>query len=505
MHRVTPHVQQLWSRSSSSFRPIVQTRVPFRSWNAVKAHAIVVLITATGLLSDNPVVPLLLGGLLVAPTFIALGILDARRTALRINPLSFLFFWNAINLGIAAVYIGWRINSGEWLDFSVALISPADLAKGYVIYLLGILSLHVGMHCMRPMQQSPAAKWSASFKPLPFIWLVAIWGFGLVYQLKWVWFSFLGNLVQPLHWAALAAVTIFALIPRRNFGISKAMFGPLFAVGILGLLVANLATGSKAYVMFSFLPLVWMVVVRRDLRRWVAIIGFGLVAIYFGAIAPTLQNARQQLPREGEGPLAHIANSFRIFGWSDSNTQRQNSLTDQTEGFLVREFDPTATGFLVGEVRKDGFQWGQTMQYADYAFVPRFFWPEKPNVSRGAWFTMYLGASNRESESSSSTGITAVGELYWNFGLPGVVIGMLGIGFGYGLLWRMAGENPVYEPLHMILYVSVAIGGMMDMPEAVTVYAGILSRMILFGALFHVLRVARLNIQGLRYSGSQNQ
>jgi hypothetical protein len=315
----------------------METRVPSKSWNAVKAHAIVVLITATGLLSDNPVVPLLLGGLLVAPTLIALGILEARKTPLRINPLSFLFFWNTINLGIAAVYMGWRINSGEWLDFSVALISPADLAKGYVIYLLGILSMHVGMQYMRPLQQSPAAKWEANFKPLPFVWLVAIWGLGLVYLLKWGWFSFLGSLGQPLHWAALAAVTIFALLPRWYFGISKPMFGPLLAIGILGLLVANLATGSKGYIMFSFLPIVWMVVV------------------------------------------------------------------------------------------------------------------------------------------------------------PGVVIGMLGIGLGYGLMWRMAGENPVYEPLHMILYVSVVIGGMIDMPEAVTVYAGILSQMILFGVLFHVLRVGRRN------------
>jgi len=493
MHSAAKYVQELRPRSSGSFLASTETRVPSRSWSAVKAHAIVVLITATGLASDNPVVPLLLGGLLVAPTLITLGILEARRTPLRIDPLSFLFFWNAIDLGIAAVYIGWRINSGEWLDFSVALISPPDLAKGYVIYLLGILSMHVGMQYMRPLQQSPATRRLANFKPLPFVWLVAIWGLGLVYLLKWVWFGFLGNLVRPLHWAALAAVTIFALVPRRYFGISKRMFGPLFAIGILGLLVANLATGSKAYIMFSFLPLVWMVVVRRDLWRWGAILGSGLMVIYFGAIAPTLQNSRQELPREGEGQLAHIINSFRVFGWSGSTTERENSLSGEAEKFLVRQFDPTPTGFLVGEVRKDGFQSGQTMQYAAYAFVPRFFWPDKPNVSRGAWFTMYLGASNRESESTSSTGITAVGELYWNFGIPGVVIGMLGIGLGYGLLWRMAGENPVYDPLHMILYVSVVIGGMIDMPEAVTVYGGILSQMMLFGALFHVLRVGRRN------------
>ena len=488
MHSAAPHVLQVRPRS---FRATMETRVPSRSWNAVKAHAIVVLITATGLLSDNPVVPLLLGGLLVTPTLIALGILEARRTPLRIDPLSFLFFWNAINLGIAAVYMGWRINSGEWLDFSVALIPPADLAKGYVIYLVGILSMHVGMQYARPLSHSPSAKLRLDVHALPLTWLVAVWGAGMVFLLKPEWFVFIGTLAQPLHWAALAAVTIFVLVPRDYFGISKPMFWPLTAIGIFGLLMANLVTGSKAYIMFSFLPLVWIVVVRRDLRRWAAILGLGLVVLYFGVLAPTLQNSRRELLRAGEGRLAHVINSFRVFGLSDSNTESNNSLSDQAEAFLVRQFDPTPTGFLVGEVRKDGFQWGQTMQYAAYAFVPRIMWPDKPNVTRGAWFTMYLGASNRESESTSSTGITAVGELYWNFGTPGVVTGMLGIGLGYGLLWRMAGENPVLKPLHMILYVMVAVGGMVDMPEAVTVYAGILSQLLVFGVLFHILDVGR--------------
>jgi len=495
MHSGTPHVQQLRPRSSGSFRATMETWAPARSWNAVKVHAIAVLITATGLVSDSPVVPLLLGGLLVTPTLIGLGILEARRTPLRIDPLSFLFFWNAINLGIAAVYMGWRINSGEWIAFSVALIPPADLAKGYVIYLVGILSMHVGMQYMRPLPHSPTAKLRVDVNVLPLTWLVAIWGVGIMSLLKPAWFGFLGTLAQPLHWAALAAVTIFVLVPRDYFGISKPMFWPLTAIGIFGLLIANLVTGSKAYIMFSFLPLVWMVVVRRGLRRWAAILGLGLAALYVGVLAPTLQNSRMELPREREGPLAHIINSLQVFGWSDSNTERKISLSDQAEEFLVRQFDPTPTGFLVGEVRKDGFQWGQTMRYAAYAFVPRIMWPDKPNVTRGAWFTMYLGASAREAESTSSTGITAVGELYWNFGIPGVVIGMLGIGLGYGLLWHMAGGNPIYEPLHMMLYVSVAIGGMIDMPEAVTVYAGILSQVLMFALLFHILEVGRRNLR----------
>ena len=120
-----------------------------------------------------------------------------------------------------------------------------------------------------------------------------------------------------------------------------------------------------------------------------------------------------------------------------------------------------------------------------YTFIPRLLWPDKPSVSRGAWFTAYLGAAAREEEATTSTGISATGELYWNFGVPGVAVGMCGIGLLYGLLWRMAGANP-QKPFRMLLYVLVSIPGMVDMPEAVTVYGGILSQFLLFSA--HLLR-----------------
>jgi len=63
-------------------------------------------------------------------------------------------------------------------------------------------------------------------------------------------------------------------------------------------------------------------------------------------------------------------------------------------------------------------------------------------------------------------------------------LGMLVIGCGYGILWRMAGLNPLSRPLAMLLYVVITVGGMIDMPEAVTVFASILSLIIMFGALF---------------------
>jgi hypothetical protein len=64
------------------------------------------------------------------------------------------------------------------------------------------------------------------------------------------------------------------------------------------------------------------------------------------------------------------------------------------------------------------------------------------------------------------------------------------MGLLYRLLWRMAGANP-REPLHMLLYTFVSISRMVEMPEAVAVYARILSQFLIFSAIFYVMEMGR--------------
>jgi hypothetical protein len=123
------------------------------------------------------------------------------------------------------------------------------------------------------------------------------------------------------------------------------------------------------------------------------------------------------------------------------------------------------------------------MAYASYAFIPRLLWPDKPTLSKGSWFTVYLGFSPRESEATTSTGITATGELYWNFGIVGVISGMLLIGVLIGAVWRMAGADPRGQVLHMLLYTSLLVD-IMNMPEAVTTTGFWVAEYLIFGAVF---------------------
>jgi hypothetical protein len=88
-------------------------------------------------------------------------------------------------------------------------------------------------------------------------------------------------------------------------------------------------------------------------------------------------------------------------------------------------------------VEEDGFYRGATLEYLAYAFVPRFVWPDKPKIATGAWFALRIGQAwvLPDGRISNSVNMTIPGELYLNFGWPGVVGGCLIFGAMLGLLW----------------------------------------------------------------------
>jgi hypothetical protein len=71
------------------------------------------------------------------------------------------------------------------------------------------------------------------------------------------------------------------------------------------------------------------------------------------------------------------------------------------------------------------FQYGYTLTPIFAAFVPRVVWSDKPDIPTGQLF-------NKEFHVTESDDIylspSQLGELYWNFGWSGILVGMAGIG-----------------------------------------------------------------------------
>jgi hypothetical protein len=76
--------------------------------------------------------------------------------------------------------------------------------------------------------------------------------------------------------------------------------------------------------------------------------------------------------------------------------------------------------------------------------------------------------------------MTAVGEFYWNFGIPGVLVGMTMIGAFLGAIWRIAGPNPASDPFRMLAWYTVILA---DQPVAGAVIVSSTAQLLLFVVL----------------------
>jgi hypothetical protein len=121
--------------------------------------------------------------------------------------------------------------------------------------------------------------------------------------------------------------------------------------------------------------------------------------------------------------------------------------------FLKRLSIVTSVAAIISDTgRWVDYRKGETLILAPIGLlIPRFLWPDKPNMSIGREFgeTFRLkGAMDRETYISPSF----VGEFYWNFALPGVVLGMLLLGMVYRWYYQRFGAGVGFDPLRKSIY-----------------------------------------------------
>ena len=114
---------------------------------------------------------------------------------------------------------------------------------------------------------------------------------------------------------------------------------------------------------------------------------------------------------------------------------------EEGESFEARVSNINQTSQVVRVVEEDGYYKGETMAYLSYAFIPRFIWKDKPIIAQGVWFAIRIGKAyvHEGGGANNSINMTSAGELYMNFGLVGVVIGMFLIGGICAYMWQISG------------------------------------------------------------------
>jgi hypothetical protein len=429
-------------------------------------------------------VAMILSGVMVALAFGFLAYVEGKREPFWLNPLSVYLAWNVFGLGISAVYVGSLVVSETSMYFSgLSFISDSDLVSGYLICLLGSLFLHVGLQLARPKPASsenpPSEKKAA----------------GILLALFVMWFICTAQLAAPRYFLALgspgtifavsghAALTIFALFPPRFFRLSEFTHRALLSIGAAILFIASLGSNSKLASMLTIIPLVCYVTVRPKLHRYVPLISGILLFLYLTVVAPTINISRVLEIRPGETRVDAEIEAFKRFSPLATGKFDADFYASQADDLLKRQFEPISVAFIFGEVQRRGFLYGETLESIPISLIPRILWPEKPRVMKGAWFAVYTGGSISEEESNLSVGMEAAGELYWNFGLPGVFVGMVLLGSMFGGLWRMAGYDTRANPAHHWLHMSISLG-MVNLPEASSRYVSCVALFFIFGSMF---------------------
>jgi len=99
----------------------------------------------------------------------------------------------------------------------------------------------------------------------------------------------------------------------------------------------------------------------------------------------------------------------------------QGSPEERTQTILERASIKGNVEILFSRVGTDTpFQHGHTLIDLAFAFIPRLVWEDRPGVSAGQLFNHQVIRGEGDTDVSPSQ----LGELYWNFGWPGVVVGM---------------------------------------------------------------------------------
>jgi len=230
-------------------------------------------------------------------------------------------------------------------------------------------------------------------------------------------------------WMLGAMLGLRAACQRADLRRVGIWLGALMVYPVLMLLLGGFVSYGSAAVIIVCSALT--VSTRSHWRVVVGIIVFGFLSLsIFVTYFQHRGNIRDQVwgGKPLEARIDSVIETGRDFELFDSTNRQQLIALDQRlnqnyfVGLAARRIEQGQVDYLEGESVWEGLQ----------ALVPRAFWPEKP---------VYAGSPQIVSKMTglvlsrdTSFGVGNVMEFQINFGIPGVVIGFLGLGWLIGTL-----------------------------------------------------------------------
>ncbi len=134
------------------------------------------------------------------------------------------------------------------------------------------------------------------------------------------------------------------------------------------------------------------------------------------------------------------------------------------------------------------YQNGRTLEYMLGAWIPRLVWPNKPTAQEAnIQFVRAFGILPPDAEYGTMVGITDLGEVYWNFGIWGIMPAFFAIGtiIRYTKRCIIDGAEGIGS---RAVAISIAVGLLQLGSSLAGVIAGVLSQLVVQGAGLNIIR-----------------
>jgi hypothetical protein len=277
---------------------------------------------------------------------------------------------------------------------------------------------------------------------------------------------------------------------RSQFAIGR-QYSWFSLAALIPLYLFSLRSGMKSEIALVSLPVLLPIIRRLTLPRMGFLLGFMLCVVLF--IFPFSNEWRKaNWDHWGGTENAGIAEvSSRVFSrWATEGMV--TTAGESSAEWLIRGSSADMGGLVMQISDRDGHIGGVPIKGLVYIFIPRLLWPEKPLFSPGAWFTWYLGNAPSPETATSASAMMLGTEMYWMYGLSGVLIGMTLLGVLYAWCWKwlvgMSEKGPIPSAALFVLLATA-----IRLEEANTLYAisGPIT-LLVYVYLFHQIQLLTL-------------
>jgi hypothetical protein len=403
---------------------------------------------------------LLTGAVAFVPVILDIG-RPAQRRHVLLSVVSFSWFvFFVLSVFTTYFFADFVVRREEYSGMDLAGLRPADIVRGQLGALVGLLGMQLGYSVPisklipggvpRPRYEWPyRSTLIVALFMIPLGWV--LYGAGqLGLMPKRLGSGFLGSFANVAYYGIALLMLVYLRFRTR---------GPLRMMMLLipPTMFFNFFTGSKGLFLapIAMVAIAYIVVMRRVRLRWIA-----LAVVAFSLLYPVAEFYRRVVLKNYS-----LGASYAL--------QRPIEVLSKISTFAtsIPPSEYLLSGISATSMRFDGlgittvimrdcpnpipYQGGWTIGYIALSYVPRIVWADKPEMTSGQWVTDNFGGGP---VIRSSTGSSWVGEFYFNFGFPGIALGMLVMGVYFRVLHEMLlHPNAVFASQLMAVIVLYAI------------------------------------------------